>query len=248
MGLIHTDTFVCVDLETTGLDTKKDKIIEIAATLFTFDKKIATFETLVDPNCIIPAASIEIHNITQDMVAGKPKIKEVLPTLLEFIGNNIIVGHGILFDIEVIQSTANELGIPIPRKYPFIDTLRMARIYGQSPINSLEKLREHFNIQPEGAHRAMNDVIVNIEVFKYLSKPYKTTEDLVKKLERPIRLKTMPLGKHKGRKFDEVPIEYLEWAVRKDFDDDLLFSLRSEIKNRKRGNSFEQAANPFTTL
>ena len=52
-------------------------------------------------------------------------------------------------------------------KQPFIDTLRMARLYGESPINSLERLRQHFNIAAEGAHRAMSDVIVNIEVFKY---------------------------------------------------------------------------------
>ena len=65
----------------------------------------------------------------------------------------------------------------------------------------LEKLREHFNIEPEGAHRAMSDVIVNISVFKYLSQSFKTTEQLLERLKKPILLKTMPLGKYKGRPF-----------------------------------------------
>ena len=124
----------------------------------------------------------------------------------------------------------------------------MARLYGESPVNSLEKLRQHFNIEAEGAHRAMNDVIVNIEVFKYLSKDYKTTEQLLKILQKPIKLKLMPLGKHKGRRLDEIPIEYLLWAERKDFDQDLLYSIRSELRNRKKGGGFEQSTNPFANL
>jgi DNA polymerase-3 subunit epsilon len=124
----------------------------------------------------------------------------------------------------------------------------MARLYGESPVNSLEKLREHFNIAAEGAHRAMNDVVVNIEVFKFLSSKFKTTEQLVERLKKPILLKKMPLGKHKGRPFGEIPIEYLLWAANKDFDQDLLFSIKSELKKRKTGNQFRQASNPFSSL
>ena len=61
-------------------------------------------------------------------------------------------------------------------------------------------------------------------------------------------MKTMPLGKHKGRRFDEVPVEYLLWAEKKDFDQDLLYSIRLELRNRKKGGGFEQSANPFAGL
>jgi DNA polymerase-3 subunit epsilon len=94
----------------------------------------------------------------------------------------------------------------------------------------------------------MNDVIVNMEVFKFLAKRYKTTEQLFSVLSRPIQLKVMPLGPHKGRPMKEVPLEYLHWAASKDFDQDLLFSIRSEIKRRKKGNLFAQANNPFADL
>jgi len=249
MGLIHEDVFICLDLETTGLEPQNDQIIEVAAVRFNFNTILDSFETLIDPGCVIPESSIAIHHITNDMIVGKPKIEAILPNLLKFIGRSIIVGHGIGLDIAFLANAAKKNQIPCTlESHPYLDTLRMARLYGQSPINSLEKLREHFNIQSEGAHRAMNDVVVNIAVFKYLCKQYKTTEQLVERLKRPIPLKAMPLGKHKGRPFAEIPIEYLIWAANKDFDQDLLFSLRNELKKRKKGNLFGQASNPFSSL
>ena len=249
MGLIHQDTFICLDCESTGLDPSKDRLIEVAAARFTFEHIVQRFETLVDPECEIPKISQDIHNISHEMLKGKPKVGQILPELLKMVKGHIIVGHGISFDIALIAAEAKRNQIPNEiEKQPFIDTLRMARLYGESPINSLERLRQHFNIEAEGAHRAMSDVIVNIEVFKFLAKSYQTTEQLMKTLEKPIKLKTMPLGKHKGRKFDEIPVEYLQWAERKDFDQDLLYSIRLELRNRKKGTGFEQSGNPFANL
>ena len=249
MGLINQEIFVCVDCESTGLDPQQDRLIEVAARRFTFDKVLQEYEALVDPQCEIPKVSQEIHKISNDMLQGKPKVQEILPDLFKLIEGHILVGHGIGFDIALLIAEAKRHGIVTTiGKQHFIDTLRMARLYGQSPVNSLEKLRQHFNIEAEGAHRAMNDVIVNIEVFQYLSKDYKTTEQLLKTLQKPIKLKAMPLGKHKGRRFDEIPIEYLLWAERKDFDQDLLYSIRSELRNRKKGGGFEQSTNPFAKL
>ena len=94
----------------------------------------------------------------------------------------------------------------------------------------------------------MSDVIVNIEVFKHLIKRFHSTEEILQVLQKPIQLKTMPLGQHKGRSFDEIPLEYLRWAERKDFDQDLLHSIRTELKKRKRGGGFEQSASPFSEL
>lgn len=249
MPQLHKETFICIDCETTGLDPKQDRIIEVAAMRFTMNETIESFEALIDPGCSIPETSIAIHKITQDMVKGKPNIESILPQLLQLIGKHTIVGHGVNFDIDIITAAAQRAGIPCNLKYnPFLDTLRMARLYGDSPVNSLEHLRQHFNIPLEGAHRAMSDVIVNIEVFKYLAQRYRTTEQIFDALAHPIQLKIMPLGKHKGRPIKEIPLDYLLWAARLDFDQDLLFTLRSEIKRRKSGNLFSQAGNPFNKL
>lgn len=243
------ETFVCIDCETTGLDPRADRIIEVAAVKFTIEETLDTYESLIDPESIIPESSIEIHHITQDMVAGKPKIGELLPDILNLIGSHVIVGHGVGFDIEVLALAAERAGIPCNlRQNRFLDTLRMARLYGDSPSNSLEQLRMHFHIPLEIAHRAMSDVIVNVEVFKSLAKDYKSTAHIFEALSRPIQLKNMPLGKHKGRPMREVPLEYLRWAATKDFDQDLLYTIRSELKRRKQGNLFSQATNPFGGL
>lgn len=241
--------FVCIDCESTGLDPIQDRIVEIAVAQFTLSEVLSSFETLIDPERDIPQTSQDIHNITAEMVRGKPKVGDVLPKALKLIEGLIIIGHGINFDITLIAEEAKRAQIPTTiQSQPFFDTLRLARLYGESPVNSLERLRQHFNIAPEGAHRAMSDVIVNIEVFKYLTKNFQTTEQIQQVLQKPIRLKVMPLGKHKGRRMEEIPIEYLLWAERKDFDQDLLFSIRSEIRNRRKGQGFEQSSSPFSQL
>lgn len=249
MGRLTQDTFICFDLETTGLDPVHDRIIEIAIIKFTLDQTVDSFESLIDPEKIIPDETIKIHHITNDMVVGKPKIEELLPQILKKLAGHIIVGHGIRLDMEFIIQACKRHDIPTTLgSARYIDTLRMARLYGQSPTNSLEKLRMHFNINDEGAHRAMSDVVVNIEVFKYLTQTFKTSEDILRRLEKPILLKTMPLGKHKGRLFNEIPTEYLRWALGKDFDQDLVFSIKNELKKRKDGTRFHQMASPFSDL
>lgn len=246
---IEKQKFICIDCETTGLDVQQDRIIEVAVMCFDGNQVYAQMETLVDPECEIPETSIAIHHITPDMVKDKPTIAQVLPEILQLIGNHIIVGHGVGFDIDILAIAAERYGIPCKiRQNLYLDTLRMARLYGESPINSLEHLRKHFNIPLEGAHRAMSDVIVNREVFKRLAKRFKTTEQLFDVLARPILMTSMPLGKHKGRPLKEVPLQYLQWVANKDFDQDLLYSVRTELKRRKKGNLFNQASNPFLNL
>lgn len=249
MAKIKQEKFICLDCETTGLDAMQDRIIEVAVVCFTLDEILEEFETLINPEHPISEVSQTIHHITYDMVKDQPLIQDILPKILDMIGDHIIVGHGIGFDIQLLINAAARHNIPnnlhLNRS---IDTLRMARYYGQSPVNSLEKLRSHFNIPAIGAHRAMGDVLVNIEVFKSLAKDHETTEKLFDVLSRPILFKTMPLGPHKGRLMKEVPLEYLKWASYKDFDQDLLFSIRTEIKRRKAGNLFSQSGNPFHDL
>jgi len=249
MAQLYSATFACVDVETTGLNIKKDRVIEVAAVLFNGDRIVDEVSTLVDPQQEIPKSSQEIHNISEEMVRGQPTIGEVLPKVMALLGSHIIVGHGIQFDIGILCEEAARCRIPCTlNKNPFIDTLRLARLYGESPSNSLDVLRQHFNIQAEGAHRAHGDTLVNIQVFRHLTKRFSTTEEVFAALEKPIFMKNMPLGKHKGRPLREIPLDYLCWAARQEFDRDLLFSLRSEIARRKKGDTFGGAANPFQSL
>lgn len=231
---IASECFVCLDCETTGLDPKEDRIIEVAAYRFTTDEITDKYQTLIDPQIPISLASAEFHNITDEMVKDKPVVEEVIPVLADFVKNSIIVGHGIDFDLNVIKYSAERKSIPFPfANNRVVDTLRLARYYGRCPVNSLQELSKHFDIDERVTHRAADDVSANIEVFRHLIKGFVYLEEIFGVLKRPIRMGRMPLGKYKGRAFSEIPLDYLIWAAKQDFDQDLLFTLRHEVKRRK---------------
>ncbi len=250
MGQLKNEVFICLDCEMTGLDLENDRIIEVAAVRFTIDEILETFSTLVNPECPISNEALEIHKISQEMVANAPKIEEILPTLFKIMERYPIVGHGVEFDIKMIKKAAERLKFnTIIGNSIVIDTLRLARHYGDSPSNSLETLARHFNVSFDESHRALADVQVNIEVFKLLiHNRFSNLDQILKLLSFPIKMKTMPLGKHKGRLFNEIPLQYLQWAANMDFDQDLLYSIRTELKRRKKGGGFGEAANPFSDL
>lgn len=246
MGHIESTTFVCVDCEATGLDSKEDRIIEVAAAVFQGGRILESFTSLVDPKIAIPKDSQLIHHISDEMVQGAPEIKALLPEIHRLVGAHPIVGHCIGFDVDLLNAAAVRGRIPSRVKSnAHIDTLRLARLYGGLTTNSLENLRAHFNINAEGSHRAMGDVLVTIQVFAQLVQPFQTLEQLLKRLEKPIEMKTIPLGKHKGRSFRDIPLEYLQWALGKRFDMDLQHSLLTEVRRRKQQRTFGQASNPF---
>lgn len=249
MGNLKKDTFICLDVEATGLSVETDEIVELAVVKFTYDEILDTFETLINPVCDIPQESIDVHHITNDMVKDKPTIDQILSSAFDLIGDHIVVGHNIGYDLSMLIQAAKRHKIDCPLSIErSIDTVRLARLYAGTTTNTLEVLREHFNIPEEGAHRAMNDVIVNIQVFKYLAVDFRRTEDILERLRRPIQLKNFPLGKHRGLPFREVPIEYLNWAANQDFDQDLLYSISEERKRRRKRRSFSQSINPFADL
>lgn len=249
MTLLQDEVFVCFDVESTGLDYNKDRIIEIAAIKFTIKENLDRFHSLINPEIPIPHDSQKIHHISDEMVSDKPSIATILPSFCQFLGDYPIVGHGISFDISILQTAIQKshLSISLEKKV-VIDTLRLARLYGESPSNSLDVLRQHFNIPFEGSHRAMNDVIINIQVFKQLTKKFKTVSELLQCLKKPILMKMMPLGKYKGRLFKEIPLDYLLWAKRQKFDQDLRYSIQTEIHKRRSTENFYKATNPFHDL
>ncbi|MEC8306875.1 MAG: DUF3820 family protein [Chlamydiota bacterium] len=249
MRHFESTPFVCFDCEATGLDTENDRIVEIASCRFTLREIIEEREDLVHPGVPIPAESTAIHHITDAMVEKAPPLRDLLPKYLEMIGESIIIGHGIAFDIALLSKGAERAGIPhtLDRNRT-IDTLRLARLYGGSPSNSLSVLAHHFNIPDEGAHRARQDVAMNIALFDHLTRSFSSLKQIFERLEKPIALPKMPLGKHKGRAFWEIPLPYLKWASHQDFDGDLLFSIRRELKHRREGKGFHQASNPFQGL
>ena len=165
--------FTAFDLETTGLDPRKDQIVEIGAVKFDRRGIIGCFSTLVNPGIPMPPEAGRVNGISDEMLAGKPSLDEVLPDFLRFAGDSILVAHNAPFDCGFINEglkQRREEGFwrsPFPElPNPVVDTLVYARerFPGLSAYN-LGTLALHFNIKTLDAHRAEDDARVCMEIF-----------------------------------------------------------------------------------
>ncbi len=151
------DIKVVVDLETTGLDYKREKIIEFAAVKLVDNQITEEIEMLIDPQQEIRHSSIEIHGITQDMLEGAPTIEEAMPKILDFIKDYTIIAHNAIFDHSFLNQASIELyEEPIPNDK--IDTFQMYKeVFPEEQSHGLESLLKRFNIDFPVKHRAMAD-------------------------------------------------------------------------------------------
>lgn len=160
------NTYVVLDIETTGLDPAYDEIIEIAALKVNDDKIIDSFDELIKPEVPISEFITNLTGITNDMVKNAPKLSEILPKLLTFIGDNIILGHNINFDINFIYDNSMTI-LNKPLRNDFIDTYRLTRIlYRELSNHKLDTICKFFNIDIIKHHRAIYDCEATYEVYK----------------------------------------------------------------------------------
>lgn len=153
------DSYVVLDLETTGLDARWDSIIELAAAKVENGTVTQTFQSLVNPGYKIDGFITELTGITNEMLDGAPSLEQVLAPFLTLIQSDVILGHYVCFDIRFLQAAAQEYGLAFER-HQYVDTLRIARkLYPEWPHHRLCDLVENLQISSEGAHRAMLDVL-----------------------------------------------------------------------------------------
>ena len=103
-SLTMVDSFVCIDLETTGLNPKRDKIIEIGAVKVERGQIVDLFETFVNPHRKLEERIVQLTGITDEDLSGAPDMAQVLPQVLAFIGEDILLGHSILFDYSFLNN------------------------------------------------------------------------------------------------------------------------------------------------
>jgi predicted DnaQ family exonuclease/DinG family helicase len=155
------DTFVSIDIETTGLDSGLYEIIEIGAVRVEDGKITAEFSELVKPERQLPEFITRLTGITERDLRNAGTIREVLPSFLDFVSGYMIVGQNIGFDVSFLRTAAGwgNFGATV-------DTAELARILlPMLPSFSLDSLIEFFALTAEARHRALPDARITAEVF-----------------------------------------------------------------------------------
>lgn len=172
------DNFVVIDLETTGLEPAKDYILEIAAVKYENNKIIDTYTTLVNPEILISANITNINHIDNDMIKDCPKIEEVLPGFMNFIGQLPLVAHNAPFDIKFLN--ANLALLDLHLNNPIIDTLPISRkLFSEIENHKLGTIKEYLNIDVQDSHRALPDCYVCGQIYLEYSTKEKNKKELI---------------------------------------------------------------------
>jgi DNA polymerase-3 subunit epsilon len=163
---LYEVTFCVVDLETTGGSPAQCEITEIGAVKHRGGDLLGSFQTLVDPGGPIPPFITVLTGITHAMVLQAPRLEAVLPAFLEFLGDSVIVGHNIRFDMSFLNAAASRLGYPRPDN-PTVDTARLARRLVRTEVRNLRlaTLAAHFRSPVTPVHRALEDARATAHVF-----------------------------------------------------------------------------------
>lgn len=182
-------SYIAVDLETTGLSPVENEILEIGAVFVENGKIINTFSELVKPTVKIPPRITEITGIYDNMVADKSPISEVLEQFLVFAGDRPLLGHNLKFDYSFLKVSAEGLGKKI---YPFgMDTLKIAKqVLPDLSSRSLASLCEYYQVENRRAHRAYEDAEATVKIFEKMKAQFCTTfPEVFKPVEMQYKIK-----------------------------------------------------------
>lgn len=155
------DRFIALDFETTGIDSKNDRIVEIGAVLYENGQITNTFDKLVNPNMLISPEASAVSKITNDMIAASPSEEEIYPEFIKFLddavtGEVYICAHNARFEMGFITEAFKRLGYD--GNFKFIDTLYVSKILVKDLENyKQDTVAKHFNIVNRQAHRACTD-------------------------------------------------------------------------------------------
>ncbi len=242
------------DLETTGLSSKYDHIIEFGGQIMDQRHIVGSMQTFVKPPVPISAFTTNLTGITQNDVDQAPVIEDVIDDILAFIGDRILVAHNADFDVTFLNDLLVRMGRE-PLKNPVIDTLDLDRsLHKERKAHRLGNVARQYGIKydEDGAHRADYDANVLVDVFLHMLNEMptiKTLEDLSKMYDEScfskVRTKhvTLLAKNADGLKelFELVSLSHIKYLAEKSKSGNTVVAEpripREEIeKRRKNGN------------
>lgn len=157
--MIHN--YCVLDIETTGLSWQENQIIEIGILKIRNNKIVDKYSQLINPQVKISSFITQLTGISNQMVKDQPLLKQIQKDVLDFIGQDIIIGHHTSFDLNFI---ANHFQIDLENEY--IDTVRLSqKAYPQLSHHRLSDMVEYLHLS-NNEHRAMADCIATYELYE----------------------------------------------------------------------------------
>ncbi len=178
-SLVSDITFVAFDTETTGINPKKDRIVEVGAVKFRSGIIIEEKSWLINPKRKIPHRVQKVHGITHEMVKDSPSFVDIYPEFKAFIKGSVLLAHNARFDVSFVGEEIKRNKQELPNN-DVLDSLRLFRKwFPKSKPHSLSALADYAKIGEDPNHRALADSIAVALIFekgiktKRLSKVYK---------------------------------------------------------------------------
>lgn len=166
------DNYVAIDLEMTGLDAKRDSILEVGAIRVKDGDIEAVYQALIHPHIELPQEVVGLTGITNGMVDRQGReMDDVFPEIMAFCGESVLLGHNVIFDYGFLKQAAKNRNIEFERMG--IDTLKIARkLLTKEDKKTLQDLCDRFGIQREHRHRALDDAKAASSLYQVFRKQY----------------------------------------------------------------------------
>lgn len=224
------NNIIFLDTETTGKGPE-DRLLQLA---YKFPDERAGVEVKFKPPLPISFEAMATHHITEKMVADATPFADspVKGEMQAFLDNCIMVAHNAIFDKEMLERE----GLTVPR---YICTLKVVQALFDEPSYKLQVLRYKYNLDIEAtAHDALGDVLVLEKLFSGLVNGFYGTPyfkdpiaEMLEITQRPVLLRRIGFGKHKGTAFSDIPKDYLAWLAKQpENDPDLVYTLNYYLK------------------
>jgi DNA polymerase III epsilon subunit-like protein len=233
---LSSATFTVVDVETTGLDPKSDRVVEIGCVRLRGGRIVERFGSFVNPGRPIPPHASAIHGIFDCDVAAAPTLTNLRSRIVGLADQAVVVAHNARFDLGFLPFIADR---------PALCTLQLARRLVDAPNYRNETLRDFLQIRSNGrqapAHRAQADVEVTAAVLLELLRRFRegphepTVSAVFASLAKPAFLERFVFGAHRGKAMRAVPTSYLRWILGAGFENwpDVRHTALLELRRRE---------------
>lgn len=222
------------DTETTGEAPPDAAICELAAVPVTREGKVVlskSVTTLINPGHKVPCDARAVHHISDQELLKAPKLSAVMKRQFKFLRGKgvVIAAHNMEFDLQFMQPE-------LTGEENKVCTYRVARhLYPDAPNFKNQTLRYYLDVDPPKSalkgmvpHRALYDTICTAFILAKMVREV-GLDEIVRLSSEPVLLKTCHLKKHKGIPWAEVPVGYLQWILKADFDLDVVHTARHHL-------------------